>query len=523
MSNVLKVSKQTTISELHSKGWSLRRIARELGLNRRTVAAYAGRKAKPVCESSSKCTTEVTAGSAGKNPASLAIEVPPKSSPATSGKSLCRDHEAFITSRLEAGLTAERIHRELRNSLGFGGSYQSVKRFAAQIRDSQPQRVQRLESAPGEEAQIDFGQGPMVKDTHGKRRRTHILRVVLSFSRKGYSEAVFSQNTETFLRCLENAFRHFGGVPKVLNVDNLKAAVLRADWFDPDINPKFEAFCRHYGTSVMPCRPHTPEHKGKVERGIDYVKNSALKGHDFERLAAENAHLAHWEKTVADTRIHGTTKRQVASHFAQERPFLQPLPASLFPVFEEARRKVGRDSFVEVARAYYEVPAEHIGNDVWVRWDLRMVRILNLRTEPICSHRRLEPGTFSRTLGCAGMASTLTAAIEYWTNRAALLSPACGIWAQGLIHKRGHTALRSIIGLCALSKKHPAAAIDHACREAQQNGHTRLRDIQAFLQKPPRATQTQLPLQDARHANPHPILRDLRHYSDFIHQHTHNQ
>ena len=268
MSNVLKVSKQTTISELHAKGWSLRRIARELGLNRRTVAAYARRKAKPICESSSKCTTEVTAGSAGQNPASLAIEVPPKSFPATSGKSLCRDHEAFITSRLEAGLTAERIHRELRDGLGFGGSYQSVKRFAAQIRQTQPQRVQRLESAPGEEAQIDFGQGPMVKDAHGKRRRTHILRVVLSFSRKGYSEAVFSQNTETFLRCLENAFRHFGGVPKVLNVDNLKAAVVRADWFDPDINPKFEAFCQHYGTSVMPCRPHTPEHKGKVVKRV---------------------------------------------------------------------------------------------------------------------------------------------------------------------------------------------------------------------------------------------------------------
>ena len=118
------------------------------------------------------------------------------------------------------------------------------------------------------------------------------------------------------------------------------------------------------------------------------------------------------------------------------------------------------------------------------------------------------------------MASTITAAIEYWTNRSALLSPACGLWAQNLIHRRGHTALRAIMGLCGLSKKHPAAAIDHACREAQQNGNTRLRDIQALLKNPPRATQTQLPLQ---HANPSPILRDLRHYSAFIHQHTNDQ
>jgi transposase len=519
MSNVLKVSKQTTISELHAKGWSLRRIARELGLNRRTVAAYAGQKPKPVVDSPANCTTQVTPGSASENPPSKPSQLPEKSPAPASRKSLCRDHEALIASRLEAGLSAERIHRELRDGLGFQGSYQSVKRFAARLRQTQPRRIHRVESAPGEEAQIDFGQGPMIQDARGKKRRTHILRVILGFSRKGYSEAVFRQNTETFLRCIENAFRHFGGVPKVLNVDNLKAAVLRADWFDPDINPKLEAFCRHYATSVLPCRPHTPEHKGKVERGIGYVKESALKGHHFESLAAENAHLAHWEKTVADTRIHGTTKRQVAELFAHERPHLQPLPASLFPVFEEARRKVGRDSFVEVARAYYEVPPEHIGNEVWVRWDLRMVRILNLRGEPLCSHRRLEPGTFSHTLGCAGLADTLRASIDYWTNRAALLSPACGLWAQTLLHTRGHAALRAIIGLCNLTKTHPVPAIDHACRQAQQDGPARLRDIQTLLKNPRRPTQTQLPLP---HTNPSPILRDLRHYRDFIHQHTHN-
>ena len=106
--------------------------------------------------------------------------------------------------------------------------------------------------------------------------------VVLRFFRKGYSEALLRQGTEIFLRCLINALRHFGGVPKVFNVDNLKAAVPRADWFDSDI-------CRHCGNSYSPC---TPQHKGKAERGIDYVKDSALKGHDLENLAAEESTTA---------------------------------------------------------------------------------------------------------------------------------------------------------------------------------------------------------------------------------------
>src|SRR5690606_22252386 len=122
----------------------------------------------------------------------------------------------------------------------------------------------------------------------------------LSHSRKGYSEAVMRQDTETFLRCLENAFRHFGGVPAVLNVDNLKAAVIKADWYDPEINPKLAEFCRHYGVSVLPCRPATPQHKGKVERGVAYVRNNALKGRRFASLEAENLHLANWENQVAD-------------------------------------------------------------------------------------------------------------------------------------------------------------------------------------------------------------------------------
>ena len=116
---------------------------------------------------------------------------------------------------------------------------------------------------------MDFGQGAWVLVTAGGSG-PHLFRIVLSHSRKGYSEVVWQQTTESFIRCLENAFRYFGGVPATLMIDNLRAAVTRADWYDPELNAKVEEFCRHYGTVMLPTRPAMPRHKGKIESGINY-------------------------------------------------------------------------------------------------------------------------------------------------------------------------------------------------------------------------------------------------------------
>src|SRR5207244_6954122 len=140
--------------------------------------------------------------------------------------------------------------------------------------------------------------------------------------------------TDAFLGCIENAFRYFGGVTRTVVIDNLKAAVTKADWFDPELNPKVIAFCQHYGTVILPTRPYTPRHKGKVERGVDYVQENALKGRTFSSLEDQNAFLRDWEQAVADTRVHGTTRQQVGKRFAEvERPALLPLPPQRFPFF----------------------------------------------------------------------------------------------------------------------------------------------------------------------------------------------
>jgi transposase len=403
-------SQQQVIQALIVRNWSIRRIARTLGVNRRTVQRYADAAA-------SKCTTKVITGSDAADASKCTTQTPV----IAGSRSLCGGFREVIAPMLELGLSAQRIYQDLVAGHGFGESYPSVSRYVAKLKASGPERVWRIECAPGEELQVDFGLGAPLVESGGKTRRTWLFRAVLSHSRKGYSEVVLRQDTETFLRVIENAVRYFGGVPRLLNFDNLKAAVVKADWYDPAMNPKLTDFCRHYGMTPMPCRAYTPQHKGKVERGVGYAKNNALKGRQFASLAEQNAHLRHWEEHVADKRVHGTTRRQVAAVFEEERKALGLLPASVYECYQEGRRQVQRDSFVEVAKAYYEAPPELIGRKVWVRWDGRMVRLFNDRMEQIGAHARLEPGKFSRCLGVRGLHSSVKESAGYWQARAEAL------------------------------------------------------------------------------------------------------
>jgi hypothetical protein len=343
--------------------------------------------------------------------------------------------------------------------------------------------------------------------------------VVLSYSRKAYSEAVLRQNTETFLRSLENAFRHFGGTSLTVNLDNLKAAVLRFDWADPQFNPKLVDFARHYNTTILPCLPKTPEHKGKVENSVKYVKDNALAGREFTSLAALNQLLAHWEKTVADVRIHGTTKRQVAELFSLEKPHLQPLPSSVFPFFHEGPRCVHRDGHVEVDKAYYHVPPEYLGHTVWVRYDRREVRIFaqnrDKTLKQIQVHRRQEPGHFTNPRGIGGGLGSLQANLDYWLKRASNLGTSCASWAEAVAQNRGIGAIRTLMGLVGLIDRHSFRAVNQACERAVAQQSWRLRDVRALLQS--NQIQTQLHFEEH-----HPLIRNLSQYGLFIQSQTQN-
>ncbi len=358
--NELTVNLQHSILTLAAKGWSQRRIARELDVHRETVARYIRlEKAKPAIST------------AGSEP--VPTPKPAISNLGSSGrKSLCEPWAPRIEAAVTAGLSAQRIYQDLVSEVGFAGSYQAVKRFVRQLRRSLPVPFVRMEVEAGQEAQVDFGQGAWVM-ADGKRKRPHLFRVVLSHSRKGYSEVVWRQTTEAFIRCLENAFRYFGGVPATLVLDNLRAAATGADWFDPELNAKVAEFCQHYSIAALPTRPAMPRHKGKIEAGVKFAQNNALKGRAFDSLANQNLFLADWETSVADTRIHGTTRQQVGKVFNDvERAKLQPLPASLFPVFEEAPRTVARDGYIELqvrSSTRKSGPASRARSMMnWARW-----------------------------------------------------------------------------------------------------------------------------------------------------------
>jgi len=532
MANQLKVQEQETILRLAGRGWGIRRIARELCLSRNTVRNYYPAKGQvPAPNSSPPAQTDPlsTAGAdsaaretdppiaiAGRS--SVSPQTDPLSTPGNSGrKSLCLDYGGLIRAKAQAGLSAQRIYQDLQDQSAFRGSYQSVKRYVQKLRLIEPELVERIEVQPGEEVQVDFGLGPLLVGADGKKRRAWVFRLVLSYSRKAHSEAVLRQDTESFLRCIENAFRDFGGVTQTINLDNLKAAVLKADWADPELNPKLVDFARHYGTAILPCLPRTPEHKGKVESSIKYLKGNALAGRQFTSLAQLNELLAQWESTVADQRIHGTTKRQVAELFAVERPALQALPASLFPCFREGPRTVHRDGYVEVEKSFYHVPVEYVGQRVWVRFDTREVRIYSQSREGLLEqiqmHCRLEPGKFTRALGIGGGHGSVQANLAYWLNRASSLGTDCALWSRSVVQKRGIEGMRSLMGLVALAQKHSFPAINNACQRALASGTFRLREVRRLLQS--REVQTEILFEPH-----HPLIRNLSEYGLFIHQQT---
>jgi len=533
-----------SILTLRSRRWSYRRIGRELGVHRETVKRYvelaaqggsserALNAADPPTQACSETrpnpptgsdTQFPLTGSAGSHPS-----VPPigsithpsvfqnRPNPPTGSSgpvSKCEPFRELILQAIERGLSRQRIWQDLQLEHGFDGGYDCVKRFVRRLRVATELPFRRMECAPADEAQIDFGTGAPIVGPDGKRRRTHVLRVVLSHSRKAYSESLYRQTTEDFVRALENAFHHFGGVPKTLIPDNLKAAVIKADWFDPDLNPKIQEFCRHYDTVLLPTKPRMARHKGKVEAGVKFVQSNALKGRTFASLAEQNGFLLDWEASVADTRIHGTTRKQVGKVFQDvERAALLPWPVDRFPFFQEAKRSVHRDGHVAVDKAYYSVPPEYLAREVWVRWDSRMVRIFDLRMHQIAVHLTHLPGKFS-TLP-QHIAKEKISGVErgaaYLMNKASLIGSHATRWAESMLQERGIQGVRVLQGLVSLASRHGDKDVEQACEIAQSHGAYRLRVIRELIKRRGNK-QEQFEFMDD-----HPIIRSLDDYEQFI-------
>jgi transposase len=522
MPNYLKMPKKSQVLALLELGWSYRRIEAETGVRRETVGRYdrarLGNAAKTF--PGSEASPPVDSGHLGGSDASNAAKTfagseakPAKTFPGSAPRPrfAAALYRATITEKLDAGLSRQRIWQDLVEEYGYGASYESVKRFVRTIAPAR-RAVGVFHCAPGAEAQVDFFQGaPTLEAATGEWRRPWTFRLTLGHSRHGYEEAVWDQRLETFLRLHEHAFRDMGGVPKVIRHDNLKAAVVRACFFDPDSHEVYLAFAQHWGFTPLPTQPRHPQENGKQERSGGYVKSNALKGRRFDSLDAHNAFLRQWNRTIARLRIHGTTRRQVWTHFVEvELPALQPLAAEGFPFFTAGERTVHTDGHVEVAGGFYPVPLVLLGQRVRVRWDAHLVRVFHGDTL-VMVHARVAAGVFAPRAGEAEASTRQQAYVDRLIGQCARVGPALKQWAEAALTVRGVRAIRLIHGVLGLTRRHPRERVLAAVTEAHAHQHFRYQTIRQLVERTPARPTPTLVTED-------PAIRPMTQYTleDFL-------
>lgn len=526
VSNVLNEEKRQQVIALGRLGWPLRRIQQETGVRRETAGAYLkaagvairpprgwGRHALPAADSKPANEVSTDSPAPGQNRPTVSPDSePPIPLPGRSPTgSVCEPYFDFIELSLSKGRNAKAIYQDLVDRHGFTGRYASVKRFVRRMRGPQPGSQSAcavIVTPPGEEAQVDYGSGPMVRDPHTNRyRRTRLFVLTLGYSRKAVHLLTFQSSTRTWAELHEQAFRRLGGSTRTVVLDNLSEGVLKPDIYDPALNPLYRDLLTHYGAVALPCRVRDPDRKGKVERGVGHAKNTPLKGLRFESLEEAQTYLDHWEAKWADTRIHGTTKRQVATMFAEEKPSLLVLPLEPFRMYQFGERRVNLDGCVEVEAAYYSAPLGWIGASVKVQWDGYVVRVLDPRTGQLLrEHRRQERGR--HRIPDEDKPAQTPRSTEHLLARCGKIGPHMGALAEQTHRRDGPLCIRRIMGLLNLAKKHGAALADDACSAALEVG---LPDnpygfVRRWLERKPALTLRQVD----------PIIRQLSLYRDLI-------
>jgi hypothetical protein len=265
---------------------------------------------------------------------------------------------------------------------------------------------------------------------------------------------------------------------------------------------------------ALPCRVRDPDRKGKVESGVGHAKKTPLKGMRFESLEEGQAYLDRWEERWADTRIHGTTKRQVAAMFAEEKPHLLPLPLEPFRYYEYGKRVVNLDGCVEVKAAYYSLPPGWMGRHVNVQWDELHVRILNPNTGKLLrEHLRQKPGGYR--IQEEDRPKKMPLSTAQLLRRAEHAGAQIGKFCQLIYQQQSQTGIRRILGMLSLIKKYGAAAVEDGCATALDIGVHEYRFVRRYLERRPH------PQMFLRQIDP--LIRQLTEYRDFINLKTKEQ
>lgn len=291
--------------------------------------------------------------------------------------SLFDPHQLQIKEYLSKKVSILRMFEMLTETHGVKSTYVNLCKYI-QARFSKTQEAYGIQVVtPGEVAEIDFGYVGMFPGLSGSLVKTYGLAVILPYSRLDFYAITYDQKLETLITELENAFSYFGGVPRRLKVDNMKTAILRNQHYDLEFTQDFLEFAYHYNTVIIPCTPYSPEQKGTVESGIKYLQGNFISGRTFTDHADMKRQLTDWMTNYANQRIHGTTRKVPMQVFeAEEKEKLQSLPETSFAFFNRGVRTVTANCHIHFANNYYSVPSCHVGQEVTIRWNEHLLRII---------------------------------------------------------------------------------------------------------------------------------------------------
>ena len=513
MSNVLADDKHQQILALGRLGWTLRRIQQTTGVRRETASAYlkaAGIAVRSRGRPGTGDPKPAISEGVSTDSETGTVSLKPGRAPAASA---CEPYRDVIVEALGRGRNAIAIWQDLVDDHGFAARYASVRRFVVKLRGSTPAEARVvITTAPGEEGQVDYGEGPMVRDPNtGKYRRTRLFVLTLGYSRKSVRLLVWRSSAQVWAELHERAFRRLGGTVRVVVLDNLREGVLTPDIYDPTVNPLYRDVLAHYGVVALPCRVGDPDRKGKVEAGIGHTQKTPLRGTRFESIEEAQTYLDRWDARWADTRIHGTTKRQVAAMFAEEQPALGPLPLEPFRYYRFGERTVHLDGCVEVEAAYYGLPPGWIGQRIHVQWNELHVRLLAPKTGELLREHIRAPRGWHRIDDDdrpAKTPRTTLAILARARTAGAHIYSVC----EAIHQQQSEYGVRRILGVLALAKKHGPAVVDEAAKAALEIGVPTYRFLRRYLDRRPAVPLT------LRQVDP--LIRHLTLYRDLIDRKT---
>ncbi len=446
-----------TIETLLGAGVPQREIARRTGVDRKTLRRYARLAKSPgVATGSGPEDSQTPPPRPPADPGPAAVP------PVSTTPSACAPHRAWIETQVSLGRNAVSIYQDLVEAHGFAHRYNSVKRFVATLKARAPERFDVLEFLPGEEAQVDYGQGAPTLVRPGTYKRPYLFVMTLKYSGKCFRAVVGKTSQAIWAQLHEQAFRAFGGCPQYVVLDNLKEGVLRPDLYEPALNPVYAALLAHYGVVADPCRVRDPNRKGSVESAIQHTQGTALKGRRFDSLEAQNTWLAHWEERWAALRIHGRKKRQVLEMYHEEHPHLRPLPLEGFRLFTQGVRTVDDAGLVQIEGSYYAALPAALHSVVTVRVYPHALEILDAAGHVLRRHAKaVRKGAF--VLDAADRLFNPSRETARVLARVEKIGPHAAALAQTLFARLGRPGARALYGLARLPRTYACADIEAVC------------------------------------------------------------